>query len=225
MRADQVIILNCKAYPEALAGLDSKLYRACAKAAQEGIPLWVAPPTSLVAELAARGDYPVLFQAVHRAVQGSRTGWVTPLEVTSAGAVGSLVNHAENQVELRELGPIISALRKQDSLTIVCSSDVATSKAVAALGPDYVAIEPPELIGGDLSVTTADPAIVADAVAAIRSIDPGVKVLTGAGVKTGADVAKAIELGCAGVLLASGVVKAADPLAALRDLASGLPGH
>jgi triosephosphate isomerase len=47
-------------------------------------------------------------------------------------------------------------------------------------------------------------------------------VLCGAGVKTRADVEKAMELGAAGILLASGVVKAKDPGAVLTELIRGL---
>ena len=83
-------------------------------------------------------------------------------------------------------------------------------------------IEPPELIGGDISVTTANPGIVSNSVEAVKSINDKVKILCGAGVKNGKDVAKAIELGADGVLLASGVVKAKDKEGVIRDLASGL---
>jgi triosephosphate isomerase len=85
-----------------------------------------------------------------------------------------------------------------------------------------LAIEPPELIGGDISVTTADPGIVSNTVKAVKMINKNVKILCGAGVKNGKDVAKAIELGSDGVLLASGVVKAKEKEAVLRDLAAGL---
>ena len=49
--------------------------------------------------------------------------------------------------------------------------------------PDYVAVEPPELIGGDISVTTADPTIVSGTAAAVREISKQVGILCGAGVK------------------------------------------
>jgi len=63
---------------------------------------------------------------------------------------------------------------------------------------------------------------VSGTVEAIRKIAPGVKVLTGAGVKNGDDVRMAVELGTCGVLLASGVVKAEDPLGTLYELVSKL---
>jgi triosephosphate isomerase len=105
---------------------------------------------------------------------------------------------------------------------IVCSNNVATSKAIAAFSPNFVAVEPPELIGGDISVTTADPDIVIGSVKAVRKVDENVKVLCGAGVKNGKDVAKSVELGADGVLLASGIVKAKDKKFVIRDLAAGL---
>jgi len=85
-----------------------------------------------------------------------------------------------------------------------------------------IAIEPPELIGGDVSVTTADPRIVQGAVQVVRKASPETLVLCGAGVKTGDDVRAALRLGAHGVLLASGVVKAQDPKEALAGLVAGL---
>ncbi|MDG1532962.1 MAG: triose-phosphate isomerase, partial [Candidatus Thalassarchaeaceae archaeon] len=103
-----------------------------------------------------------------------------------------------------------------------CAADIEEARALTALQPDFVAVEPPELIGGDISVTTADPSIVSGTAAAVREISEEVGILCGAGVKNGADVAAAIELGTVGVLLASGVTKADDPTAVMTDLVSSL---
>ncbi len=102
--------------------------------------------------------------------------------------------------------------------TVVCADTPETSASVAVLGPEFVAVEPPELIGGDISVTDAKPEVVENAVRAVQRIDSSVRVLCGAGVKNGKDVKKAVDLGASGVLLASGVVKAKDPRAVLMDL-------
>ena len=101
-----------------------------------------------------------------------------------------------------------------------CAADVDEARALAEIGPTFIAVEPPELIGGDISVTTADPSIVSDTVAAVKEVNPKVRVLCGAGVKNGQDVATAIDLGAEGVLLASGVTKANDVIAVLNDLVS-----
>ena len=101
-----------------------------------------------------------------------------------------------------------------------CAADVEEAIELAKLNPTFIAVEPPELIGGDISVTTADPSIVSDTVNAVKSVNPRVRVLCGAGVKNGLDVRKAIELGAEGVLLASGVTKAEDVDSVLDDLSS-----
>ena len=72
-----------------------------------------------------------------------------------------------------------------DGFPVCRAADVEEAKALAKLNPTYIAVEPPELIGGDISVTTADPAIVSDTVAAVKSVQPKVRVLCGAGVKSG----------------------------------------
>jgi len=102
--------------------------------------------------------------------------------------------------------------------TIVCANNIAVTSAAASLSPDFVAIEPPELIGSGIPVSKADPEIVRGSVAAVKKIDQGVKILCGAGISRGEDVAAALELGTEGVLLASGVIKAKDPRSALLDL-------
>ena len=104
----------------------------------------------------------------------------------------------------------------------MCAGDLHEVGTVAGLSPDYVAIEPPELIGGDVSVTKAKPEVVSGAVERVRNANPKVDVLCGAGVRTARDVSRAIELGTVGVLLATAVVKAKDPKKALTDLVKGL---
>ena len=151
--------------------------------------------------------------------QGSHTGWLEPETAIARGASGTIINHAEHKVSLEHVEKLMAML--PDGFPIcACAADVEEARALAKLGPTFIAVEPPELIGGDISVTTADPAIVSDTVAAVKEVNPEVRVLCGAGVKNGQDVATAIELGAEGVLLASGVTKAGDVPGVLRDLVS-----
>ena len=144
-----------------------------------------------------------------------------PQTALHRGAKGSIINHAEHKVELDHVRSLFEML-PEGFPVCACAADVEEAKALAALNPTYIAVEPPELIGGDISVTTADPAIVSDTVAAVKAVNPNVRVLCGAGVKNGQDVAKALELGAEGVLLASGVTKASDVHAVLADLVGSL---
>ena len=152
---------------------------------------------------------------------GSNTGWLHPETAIQRGAKGTLINHAEHKVSIEHIAMLLDSV--PEGFTVcACAADIDEARALSALQPDYVAVEPPELIGGEISVTTADPEIVSGTARAIREISEDVGILCGAGVKNGQDVLKAIELGTSGVLLASGVTKVKDATAALNDLVSEL---
>jgi len=50
-------------------------------------------------------------------------------------------------------------------------------KSIASFKPDYIAIEPPELIGTGVSVSKARPEIISKTVKIVRETNPKVKVL------------------------------------------------
>ena len=219
-----VVLLNYKTYPAAIGQKAVDLTRALEQAGMgRRVVLGVAPQAADLHRVAQATRLPVLAQHVDALAPGNGTGTTLVEAVKDAGAVGSLLNHAERRLQLADLAASAQRLKAAGMARVLCTDTVATTRAAAALGPEFVAIEPPELIGGDVSVTTADPGIVRDAVRAAKAVDPGVRVLCGAGVKTGEDLRKALELGAEGVLLASAVMKAKDPAAALRELLSGLP--
>ncbi|HIF04761.1 MAG TPA: triose-phosphate isomerase [Candidatus Poseidoniales archaeon] len=175
----------------------------------------------LAAVKAAAPDLDVWCQHLDPIGWGSNTGWLHPMTAIAHGASGTIINHAEHKVSLEHVAAIIDQL--PDGFPIcACAADLEEAKALAALSPTFIAVEPPELIGGDISVTTADPEIVSGTASAVKAVNPKVRVLCGAGVKNGADVAAALALGTEGVLLASGVTSAEDPAAVLADLVSQL---
>ena len=213
------VIINFKAYRE-VDGLGAlELAHICEAVAEEsGVCIVVCPPAVELSFVAYGVGIPVLSQNVDPYVQGSATGWVTPSMVAATGAVGTLINHSEHRSSDDQMEKCIDLCRENKLLSIVCVESVKKAVEVAAFSPDYVAIEPPELIGGDISVTTANPKIIEDVVHFVKDVNKKISIFCGAGIKTGQDVAKALELGVDGVLLASGVVKAKDPRAALLDL-------
>ena len=150
---------------------------------------------------------------------GSNTGWLHPDTAIERGAKGTLINHAEHKVSIEHIAMLLDQV-PEDFTVCACAADIEEAKSLAALRPTFVAVEPPELIGGDVSVTSADPKIVTGTVDAVRDISADVGILCGAGVKNGSDVSMALELGTSGVLLASGVTKSSNPLEALNDLIS-----
>lgn len=213
-----VIVVNFKTYEEASNDNALKLAKECENVSTE----IVACVNSLdFKEVAKNVSIPVFTQHIDLAKYGSCTGKIVPEIAKSAGAVGTLLNHSEDRYDKETLRQVIAKCKKQGIYTIVCSQDCEESVEIAKMSPDAIAVEPPELIGGDISVTTANPAIVSDTVKAVKEV-ADIPVLCGAGVKTKEDVRKSIELGAMGVLLASGVTKATDPESVLKDLNEGL---
>jgi len=217
------IVLNVKTYSEATGDAAVALATLMDTLAQEtGISLAVCVQATDIYRIVQHVSIPVYAEHIDPITPGSHTGWTLPEAVQAAGAVGTLINHSEHRLQLADIDACIQRTTTLGLDHIVCTNNIATSKAVAGLSPQILAVEPPELIGGDISVTTADPDIVKGTVDAVHDINKSVGVLCGAGVKNGKDVAKAIELGADGVLLASGVVKARNQEQVIRDLIAGV---
>ena len=213
------IIVNFKAYGEVEKDGAFTLAKACEAASEEtGVTISVCPPTVDLSRISKSVSIPVLSQNVDPHAAGSATGWITPSMVKGCGAIGTLINHSEHKIQKSRMEECIELSKGVELITVVCADNVQSAVIAAEFRPDFIAVEPPDLIGGNVSVTTANPRIIEDAVEAVREVNGSISVLCGAGVKTGADVKKAIELGASGVLLASGVVKAKDPKAVLLDL-------
>ena len=213
------IVVNFKAYQEVDGEGSLRLAKICEDVAKEsGVNIAVCPPMVELGTVARAVSIPVFSQNADPHAPGSATGWITASMIRSTGSVGTLINHSEHRSDNRTIEESVELIKAEDLITIVCAESVRKAREVAAFSPDFIAVEPPELIGGDISVTTANPLIVEDTVSSVKDVNKKISVLCGAGVKTGKDVAKALELGADGVLLASGVVKSKDPKATLLDL-------
>ena len=212
------VLVNLKAYP-----CDPVAVAEAARDVSEetGIRIAIAPQAAHLSAVAETG-VETWAQHVSPVDHGSHTGSTLAEAVADAGATGTLINHSENRLKLADIDASVEAADRADLETIVCANNPDQIGAAAALGPDSVAVEPPELIGTGTPVSKADPDIVRDAVEAAAAVDDSVDVLCGAGISTGDDVVSAGELGATGVLLASGVAKAGDPRAALEDLVEPL---
>ena len=219
--ASPFILINLKTYKEGMGARAHGIASAAQLVAQEsGALIGIAPSYIDIHPLAKHFMIPVYAQHVDGAAPGAHTGQVTADAIKLSGAAGSLVNHSEHRLTLAEIESSVRALQAQKLSAVVCTNNDITSAAAAALAPDYVAVEPPELIGSGVSVSKANPEIIRRSVAAVHAVNHDVRVLTGAGIQSGECVKIAVDLGTDGVLLASSVVKAEDPKAVLRDLVS-----
>jgi len=217
-----LIALNFKVYLESIGENALRLAKIAEDVAREyGVSIMVAPPLLDLEKVVKEVDIPVFAQHVDPYSPGGHTGAIVVEDIKAVGAVGSIVNHSERRLLLADIGKILKRLRENGLLSLLCADTVETTRAGAALAPDILAVEPPELIGTGIPVSKAKPEIVVGAVEAVKKINPEVHVLCGAGISTGEDVAKAIELGTEGVLLSSAYVKAKDPRKVLKDMAEG----
>ncbi len=210
-----LIVLNFKTYTESTGDNAIRLATMAKQVASDsGVTIIVVPQIVDILRISQQIEIPVFAQHVDGIAPGGHTGHVLAEALAQAGARGTLINHSERRLQLAEVDAANEAAKRAHLATIICTNNIATTKAAASLTPDYVAIEPPELIGSGIPVSKANPEVVTGAVEAAK----GIKVLCGAGISKGEDVRAAIELGTEGVLLASGVTKAQDPKAALQDL-------
>lgn len=212
------VLVNLKAYDiDPVAVADA----AATVAADTDIRLAIAPQAAAIRDVAETGAE-TWAQHVSANGHGSHTGSTLAESVAAAGAEGTLLNHSERRITLDQIDTAIDAATRANLETVVCANTADQVAAATALGPDAVAVEPPELIGSGVPVSRADPDIVRDAVDAANAVDANVPVLCGAGISESDDIEAAADLGADGVLLASGVAKADDPAVALRDLVEPL---
>jgi triosephosphate isomerase len=214
------IIVNFKTYLEATGRKAVELAKQAEKVSKEtGASIVVAPQFADIARVAEAVEIPVFAQHIDPIKPGSCTGHVLADSVKETGAVGTLINHSEKQLKLVDIDTVIRLAREKNLISCVCANNPSVSAAVAALKPDIVSVEPPELIGTEVAVSKAQPEVVTNTVKLVREVNIEVTILCGAGISHGEDVAVALKLGTQGVLVASGIVKAKDPYSMLREFA------
>ncbi|MBE8539675.1 triose-phosphate isomerase [Geoglobus acetivorans] len=213
------IIINFKAYREGSGERAVALAKAVREVAEKAdFYMAVAPSFLDISDILRNVEIDVFAQHTDAVGYGSNTGRIPPEMLKEKGIRGSLINHSERRLRLADIEFLVSRFRELGLTSVVCTNNVATTQAAAAFSPDYVAIEPPELIGSGIPVSKAEPEVVENSVKAAKKMDSEIRVLCGAGIATYEDVVAAMDLGADGVLLASGVVKAKDQKKALEEL-------
>lgn len=218
-----IIIVNYKTYSEATGKRALNLSKTAEEVSKEtGVAIGVAPQVVDIASICDTVSIPVFAQHIDPIVPGSSTGHILLESVKEAGAIGTLINHAEMQLRLADIEAIVTRAREAGIISVVCTSNAAVSEAAAALKPDIISLEPPELIGTGIPVSKTKPDAVTEMVALVKHVNPCVVTLCGAGITKGEDVAAALKLGTKGVLVASGIVKAKDPRKVLMEFSKAI---
>ena len=217
-----MFIINCKNYEEIAGDKIVKFVKIVEKISKKyKIKIAVAPPQHLIG-LVSKSSIPIISQHVDVSKIGSTTGFVVPELLKKSNVYGSLINHSEHRISSKEIELLVSKLRDLKMISILCVKDVAEVKKYAKLNPDYIAIEPPELIGSGKAVSKEKPDLIIKAVNAVKSAKNNTKLLCGAGIVSGEDVSKASELGSKGILVASGIIKAKSWTKMITEFAKAL---
>lgn len=214
-----LLLINLKVYDETIDN-----YLGIAKIAKKisdetNVSIAVAPPHLALKEVAK--IIPTFSQNVDPFEPGAHTGSVIAEEVKKSGAIGTLINHSEKRLTTNDVKTCVERCRQNELVSVVCVANELEAREYARFHPDFIAIEPPELIG-KISVSTANPRIVTDSLHYVKSSAKNVEVLCGAGIKTRQDIQKALELGVVGVLISSGIVKSKNIESAIKEVALGL---
>ncbi|HLD07070.1 MAG TPA: triose-phosphate isomerase [Candidatus Nanoarchaeia archaeon] len=215
------LIVNFKTYRQGTGKAAVRLAKACERVArQTKTTIAVAVQASDISRVAKAVSIPVFCQHIDNISYGSNTGHILAEAVREAGAAGTLLNHSERHLPLDLIGEIIRA-NKRKLCIIACAPTAEIAGYIAHFSPHAIAVEPPELIGGNVSVSSARPGLITESIRQVHAA-ARIPVLIGAGIHTTKDVAVGRGLGAAGILLASAVVTAQKPERILRELARGL---
>jgi triosephosphate isomerase len=203
-----LVVVNLKTYQQ---GKD--VLKICKKIEKVDKGIVVGVQVGDIFEVVEGTKLKVYAQHVDAVLPGRNTGFVAVEGVKADGAKGVFLNHSEHPLKFRVLKKTVLRCKKIGLKTLVFAGSLKSAKKVEKLGVDYVCIEPAELVGGKVSVSSAKPEL-------IESIGKNLKgkFLVGAGVHSAEDVKVAMKYGAAGVALSSAVTTAKNPSKVLRDL-------
>lgn len=149
----------------------------------------------------------------------SFTWKILPIKLKKIWCKWVILNHSENRIEDKNhLWKIISRCNELWLETIVCIENIEEWVELLKFNPVFLAIEPPELIWWNISVSKANPEIIVSAVEKLWKW----KVIVWAWIKTSEDIQIAKKLWASWILLASWITKAENPEKVLRELALAL---
>ena len=217
-----MFIINCKNYEEIAGDNILKFVKTAQTISKKyNVKIAIAPPQHLIG-MVSKSTIPIFAQHVDVSKIGSTTGFIVPELLKKSGVKGSLINHSEHRISSKEIANLVSKLRELKMISVLCVKDVAEAKKYSKLNPDFIAIEPPELIGSGKAVSKEKPELITKAVNVVKSSKNQTKLLCGAGIVSGEDVSAALNLGSQGILVASGIVKAKNWTKIIEEFAKAM---
>ena len=203
-----IVIINFKTYKQGKAAVE--LAKQIEKVDERII---IGVQANDIYEIAKATRLRIYSQHVDYQKKGKATGYILPEAIKKDKAVGSFLNHSEHKLSFNVLKKTMKRCKETKLKTVVFASTIKEAVIIEKLKPDYLVYEPPELVGGKISVSKAKPDVISKISKKLK-----MKFLVGAGVHTREDVVVAMKLGASGFAVSSAVVNALDAAKKLREL-------
>ena len=221
IKKDGPLIINLKNYLETSGDNTIKLVKDAEKVSERlDVEIIISPPQPSLALIVKQTNLKVISQHVDLKNIGSTTGYYVPEIIDKIGAAGSLINHSEHPIEITEIKQLIEKLKELNLLTFVCVKTTKELKEILELGPNYIAIEPPELIGTQKSISSEKPFLIRECKQMVSTKDRISELICGAGINKNEDVKMALEYGAKGILVSSSITKSSNWYEKIFELAS-----
>lgn len=215
------LIINLKNYLETAGENTMKIIKDVEKVNEKiDVEIIVSPPQPSLALVASQTSLKIISQHIDIKKSGSSTGYYIPEIIQRVGAFGSIINHSEHEIKIEEISLSIEKLRELNLISIVCIKSAKDLKNILDFNPNYIAIEPPELIGTQKSISTERPYLITECSNIINDVKSESKLICGAGISTKVDVKIALENGSSGILVSSSITKSLNWYDKIFELAS-----
>jgi triosephosphate isomerase len=202
-----LVIINFKTYQQGKKSID--LAKKIEKVNNKVI---IGVQASDIYEIAKATNLKIYSQHVDFFKPGRHTGYILPEAIKKDGAKGTFLNHSEHPLKFSILKKTIKRCKKIRLKTAVFAKNLTEAKKIKKLKPDYLIIEPPELVGGKVSISKSKPALIQKIAKELKT-----KFIVGAGIHTKEDVKTVIKLGASGIAVSSAITKAKNPGKKLKE--------
>ncbi|MFH1501132.1 MAG: triose-phosphate isomerase [archaeon] len=203
-----IVVINLKTYRQGKRAIE--LARIIEKIDKN---ILVGVQASDIYEIKRKTKLRVYAQHIDYYSPGRHTGYILAEAVKVDGAKGTFLNHSEHKVSFRVLKRTMRRCKEVGLKTVVFASSLREARRIQRLKPDYLVIEPLELVGGKRSVSKSKPELIEKIAKKIK-----VKFLVGAGIHDKEDLRIAMKLGASGIAVSSAITKAKNPGVKLREI-------
>jgi triosephosphate isomerase len=212
-----MIIINTKNYKTGPALL--KLARLIE---QNHVRAALAVPATDLGYLSHHSNLTIYAQHVDPTTSEKSTGHVSVESLHTYGATGTLLNHSEHPLSIKEIKQAIEQLKKKNMTAMVCAKSLAEVKKIIPLKPTGIAFEDPSLIGTGKAITTHKAKALRQFIDLVKDKPSmnGWKIIPicGAGISSVEDINAAYAMGCGSVLVASAIAASKNPSSLLKQI-------